>query len=474
MTDYRLQRDSMGEVRIPANAYYGAQTQRAVENFPISGQKLPAELIHALGLVKWAAASANRDLGLLTGSGKRPLSQAEVDALLAACREVAEGRLDDQFPIDVYQTGSGTSSNMNANEVISNRAIELAGGDRFGLAKPIHPNDHVNMGQSTNDIFPTAIHVAAARGIHDRLIPALKRAAELLRHKSAEWQGILKIGRTHLADATPLSLGQEIGGLARQLELSAGRAARALEAILELPAGGTAVGSGINTHREFGARVAQFLAATTGIPFVEAADHFEANSQRDGLVESHGQLRAVAVTLFNVANNIRWLGSGPRCGFYEIKIPDLQPGSSIMPGKVNPVMSESLMQAAARVIGNDQAIAVSGVAGGQFQLNIMMPMMGHAILESIRLLGGGVLAFAEKCLENLEPNPEACEASVEKSLSLVTGLNPYIGYEKAAALAKEAFKTGKTIREICREQQILPEEELAEALDPWRMTRPIA
>jgi fumarate hydratase class II len=330
------------------------------------------------------------------------------------------------------------------------------------------------MGQSTNDIFPTAIHVAAARGIHDRLIPALKRAGELLREKSVQWQGILKTGRTHLADATPLSLGQEIGGLARQLELSAGRAGRALEAILELPAGGTAVGSGINTHREFGARVAQFLAATTGIPFVEAADHFEANAQRDGLVESHGQLRAVAVTLFNVANNIRWLGSGPRCGFYEIKIPDLQPGSSIMPGKVNPVMSESLMQAASRVIGNDQAIAVSGAAGGQFQLNIMMPMMGHAILESIRLLGGGVLAFAEKCLENLEPNPEACEASVEKSLSLVTGLNPYIGYEKAASLAKEAFKTGKTIREICREQQILPEEELAEALDPWRMTRPIA
>ena len=474
MTEYRMQRDSMGEVRLPANAYYGAQTQRAVENFPISGQRLPAELIHAIGLVKWAAASVNRDLGLLTGSGKRPLSQAEVDALLAACREVAEGRLDDQFPIDVYQTGSGTSSNMNANEVISNRAIELAGDDRFGLAKPIHPNDHVNLGQSTNDIFPTAIHVAAARGIHDRLIPALKRAGALLREKAAQWQGILKIGRTHLADATPLSLGQEIGGLARQLELSVGRADRALEAILELPAGGTAVGSGINTHCEFGARVARFLAARTGIPFVEAADHFEANAQRDGLVESHGQLRAVAVTLFNVANNIRWLGSGPRCGFQEIKIPDLQPGSSIMPGKVNPVMSESLMQAAARVIGNDQAIAVGGAAGGQFQLNIMMPMMGDVILESIRLLGGGVLAFAAKCLENLQPNPEACEASVEKSLALVTGLNPYIGYEQAAALAKEAFKTGKTIRQICREQQILPEDELAEALDPWRMTRPVA
>ncbi|MDD4268449.1 MAG: class II fumarate hydratase [Pirellulaceae bacterium] len=474
MTEYRMQRDSMGEVRLPANAYYGAQTQRAVENFPISGQRLPAELIHAIGLVKWAAASVNRDLGLLTGSGKRPLSEAEVDALLAACREVAEGRLDDQFPIDVYQTGSGTSSNMNANEVISNRAIELAGDDRFGLAKPIHPNDHVNLGQSTNDIFPTAIHVAAARGIHDRLIPALKRAGALLREKAAQWQGILKIGRTHLADATPLSLGQEIGGLARQLELSVGRADRALEAILELPAGGTAVGSGINTHCEFGARVARFLAARTGIPFVEAADHFEANAQRDGLVESHGQLRAVAVTLFNVANNIRWLGSGPRCGFQEIKIPDLQPGSSIMPGKVNPVMSESLMQAAARVIGNDQAIAVGGAAGGQFQLNIMMPMMGDVILESIRLLGGGVLAFAAKCLENLQPNPEACEASVEKSLALVTGLNPYIGYEQAAALAKEAFKTGKTIRQICREQQILPEDELAEALDPWRMTRPVA
>lgn len=473
MTDFRVERDSMGEVQLPAQAYYGAQTQRAVENFPISGQALPAELIHAMGLVKCACATANRDLGLLTGSGKNPLTDSQVEALLAACREVAGGKLDDQFPIDVYQTGSGTSSNMNANEVISNRAIEIVGGDRFAVEKPIHPNDHVNMGQSTNDTFPTAIHVAVGSAIRHELIPALKQAAKLLGDKAAEWLGILKIGRTHLADATPLSLGQEIGGLARQLELSVDRARRALDAVLELPVGGTAVGSGINTHREFGTRVAALLADETGVPFIEAVNHFEGNAQRDGLVESHGQLRAVAATLFNVANNLRWLGSGPRCGFYEVKIPDLQPGSSIMPGKVNPVMSEALMQAAARVMGNDQAIAVSGAAGGQFQLNIMMPMMGQTVLESIRLLVGATRAFSEKCLEGLEPNPEACEAAVEQSLSLVTGLNPYIGYEKAAALAKEAFKTGKTIRELCREQQVLPEEKLTEALDPWRMTKPV-
>ncbi len=473
MPEFRIEHDSMGDVQLPAQVYYGAQTQRAVENFPISGQPLPRALIHAMGLVKWAAASANRDLGLLTGTGKTPLNQPQVEALLAACREVADGRFDDQFPIDVYQTGSGTSSNMNANEVIANRAIELTGGDRFAAGKPIHPNDHVNMGQSTNDIFPTAIHVAVAASIRNDLTPSLQLGARVLREKAALWQAVLKIGRTHLADATPLTLGQEIGGLARQMELSAERAQRALDAVLELPVGGTAVGSGINTHRQFGSQVARLLANETGIPFIEAVNHFEANAQRDGLVESHGQLRAVAATLFNVANNIRWLGSGPRCGYYEIKIPDLQPGSSIMPGKVNPVMCEALMQAAARVMGNDQAIAVSGAAGGQFQLNIMMPMMGQTILESIHLLARAAAAFAEKCLGQLEPNPEACEAAVEQSLSLVTGLNPYIGYEKAAALAKEAFKTGKTIRQLCREQQVLPEEQLAEALDPWRMTRPV-
>ncbi|MHC4402395.1 MAG: class II fumarate hydratase [Planctomycetota bacterium] len=472
MTGFRVERDSMGEVRLPAQAYYGAQTQRAVENFPVSGQPLPEELIRAVGLVKWAAATANRDLGKLTGSGNRLLDDAQVEALRAACREVHEGKLDGQFPIDVYQTGSGTSTNMNANEVIANRAIELAGGDRFSSEKPIHPHDHVNMGQSTNDTFPTAVHVAVGAAIEGKLVPALCRASTVLSEKAFQWEKILKIGRTHLADATPLSLGQEIGGLAWQLSLAGDRARRATEALLELPVGGTAVGSGINTHAEFGRRVSALLADETGIPFKEADNHFEANAQRDGLVECHGQLRAIAATLFNVANNLRWLGSGPRCGFYEIKIPDLQPGSSIMPGKVNPVLCESLMQAAARVMGNDQTIALSGAAGGQFQLNVMMPVMAHATLESARLLANGTRVFTDLCLEGLEANAAACEAAVEKSLAMATGLNPYVGYEKAAALAKEAFQTGKTIRELCREQQVLPEDKLNEALDPWRMTKP--
>jgi len=472
MPDFRVEHDSMGDVRVPARAYYGAQTQRAVENFPISGWPLTPELIHALGRVKFAAAVANRDLGKLAGSGKNPLTPPQIEALLAACREVYEGKLDDQFPIDVFQTGSGTSSNMNANEVIANRAVELAGGDRFVAQKPIHPNDHVNMGQSTNDMFPTAIHVAVAVAIGEELVPALERLHAVLADKATAWDRIIKIGRTHLADATPLRLGQEIGGFARQVEQSIGRARRAAEAVHELPAGGTAVGTGINTHPEFGRRVAASLAVQTGIPFVEAANHFEANAQRDGLVECHGGLRTIAMTLLNVANNIRWLGSGPRCGFYEIMLPDRQPGSSIMPGKVNPVMCESLMQVCALVMGNDQTVALSGAAGGQFQLNIMMPVMGHATLQSIRLLASGVRAFVDFCAVEMEANAANCEAAVEKSLSMVTSLNPYIGYEKAAALAKEAFKTGRTIRELCREQKILSDEELDKALDPWSMTEP--
>jgi len=474
MTTFRVEKDSMGEVQVPAQAYYGAQTQRAVENFPISGWSLPGPLIRALGLVKLACATANRDLGKLTKTGKNKLTDEQVEKLLAACREVAEGKFDNQFPIDVFQTGSGTSSNMNANEVIANRAIELLGGDRFAKDKPVHANDHVNMGQSTNDIFPTAIHVAVALAIKNDLIPGLEKLQDVLTQKAQEWDRIIKIGRTHLADATPLRLGQEIGGFARQIELSVARAKKALEPILELPVGGTAVGTGINTHPEFGRRVAEVLAKETGIPFIEALDHFEANAQRDGLVECQGQLRTIAVTLFNVSNNIRWLGSGPRCGFYELKLPDRQPGSSIMPGKVNPVMCESLMQVAARVIGNDQTIAFSGATGGQFQLNIMMPVMGHAALESIALLASSCRAFVEFCALEMAANPEACEASVEQSLAMVTSLNPHIGYERAAAIAKEAFKTGKTIREICREQGILPEPTLREALDPMSMTRPQA
>jgi fumarate hydratase class II len=472
MSDFRIEKDSMGDVRVPAQAYYSAQTQRAVENFPISGWTLPPPLIHALGLVKLACATANRDLGKLTKTGKNKLSDQQVEKLLAACREVAEGKFDGQFPIDVFQTGSGTSSNMNTNEVIANRAIELLGGDRFQKEKPVHPNDHVNMGQSTNDIFPTAIHVAVACEIKNDLIPGLQKLGDVLTQKANEWDQIIKIGRTHLADATPIRLGQEISGLARQLELSVQRAQKAIEPILELPAGGTAVGTGINTHPEFGRRVAAVLAKETGIPFIEAVNHFEGNAQRDGLVECHGHLRTIAVSLFNVANNIRWLGSGPRCGFFEVKLPDRQPGSSIMPGKVNPVMCESLMQVAARVIGNDQALAFSGATGGQFQLNIMMPVMGHAALESVALLASSCRAFVEFCALEMEANREACEASVEDSLAMVTSLNPHIGYERAAAIAKKAFASGKTIRQVCQEERVLPEETLQQALDPMSMTEP--
>jgi fumarate hydratase class II len=476
MSDFRVERDSMGEVKVPARAYYGAQTQRAVENFPVSGQPLPARLVRALGLVKVAAAAANRDLGKLKPDLAEPI--------VRAAREVAEGKHDAEFPIDVYQTGSGTSSNMNANEVISNRAIELTGGNRFEKQKPIHPNDHVNMGQSTNDMFPTAIHVAAGLAIQKELLPALERLQRVLADKAKRWDDIIKIGRTHLADATPIRLGQEFSGYARQLELSGERARRALEAVRELPAGGTAVGTGINTHPRFGARVAEVLAQETGVPFVEARNHFEANANRDGLVECSAELRTIAVSLFSVANNIRWLGSGPRCGFFEVMLPDRQPGSSIMPGKVNPVMCESLMQVAARVIGNDQAIAFAGATGGQFELNIMMPVMGQVILESIHLLASGVNAFVEFCAQDMEANREQCQRQVEQSLAMVTSLNPLIGYDAAAAVAKEAFKTGKTVRELCLEKMragtlrkkdggaAVQEAELKAALDPRGMTEP--
>lgn len=472
MSEFRTEHDSMGDVQVPAQAYYGAQTQRAVENFPVSGWALPPALIHAMGRVKHACGVANRDLGKLTGSGKNPINDEQVQGMLDACREVVNGQLDAEFPVDVFQTGSGTSSNMNVNEVIANRSIELLGGDRFDPEKQIHPNDHVNMGQSTNDTFPTAIHVAAAYEIKNQLVPALSGFAKALRTKSEQWDQVIKIGRTHLMDATPLRLGQEFGGFARQIELSIERAEAALSALLELPVGGTAVGSGINTHPEFGARVAAALAEDTGIDFIEAVDHFEANAQRDGLVEAHGSLKTIANTLFNVANNIRWLGSGPRCGFYEVSLPSRQPGSSIMPGKVNPVMSESMMQVAARVIGNDQTITLAGAAGGQFQLNIMMPVMGHTVLESIELLASVVNAFVEFCVTEMEANVQQCEAAVEQSLSMVTSLNPYIGYEMASKLAKEAFSSGKTIRELCIEKEILPEETLNVALDPMRMTEP--
>jgi fumarate hydratase class II len=478
MNEFRIEKDSMGDVKVPAQAYYGAQTQRAVANFPISGQHLPKKLIHALGLVKVAAATANHDLGKLKHDIAEPI--------ILAAREVAAGKFDNQFPIDVYQTGSGTSSNMNANEVISNRAIEIIRKDRFEAKKPIHPNDHVNMGQSTNDMFPTAIHVATAQAIHKNLIPALQHFFGVMTEKAKEWNDIIKIGRTHLADATPIRLGQEISGYARQLERSIHQAQQAQYAVMELPAGGTAVGTGINTHPKFGAKVAEVLAKETGIAFVEAKNHFEANACRDGLIECSGHLRSIAVTLFSIANNIRWLGAGPRCGFYEVILPDLQPGSSIMPGKVNPVMCESMMQACARVIGNDQCMAFAGATGGQFELNIMMPVMGLAIIESIDLLSAAVSAFINFCALEMEANRTACEKQVEWSMAMVTSLNPLIGYDTAATIAKEAFKLGKTVRDLCLEKMragtlrkkdseaVVTEAELNKALDPRGMTEPSA
>jgi len=471
MSHTRKQRDSLGRVSVPKQAYYGAKTQRAVANFPISGRRLPPELIHALGLVKWAAAKVNRQLGRFD-QGPRPLDEQQIDALVAACREVAEGKWDDQFPVDVYQTGSGTSSNMNANEVIAQRAVELAGGDRLADPLPIHPNDHVNLGQSSNDVFPTAIHVACAQEIRNRLISALGRAADALAEKSRQWQDVLKIGRTHLNDAVPMTLGQELGGMARQVQRAADRASHALEALRELPVGGTAVGTGLGTQPQFGGRVCQLLAAETGIAFVEAADHFEANAQRDALVESHGQLRAVAAGLFNLANNIRLLASGPRCGLAEIHLPPLQPGSSIMPGKVNPVLCESLMQVAARVMGNDQTVAFCGAAGGQFQLNVMMPVMADALLESIRLMSSALDAFTTRYVADMQADEENCAQTVERSLALATGLVPYLGYDQAAAIAHEAWEQGLTIRELCRRKKVLSEEQLEQALDPGRMAHP--
>ena len=472
MIKYRIEHDSMGDVEVPADAYYSAQTQRAVENFPISGWRLPPALVRAMGLVKYACGRANHELGKLTGTGKRPLSEVEVRAMLTAAEEIAAGKMGDQFPIDVFQTGSGTSSNMNVNEVISNRAIEMLGGDRFAAEKSIHPNDHVNMGQSTNDTFPTAIHVAVAMEIQNRLLPALKALHESLVEKATKWDRIIKIGRTHLMDATPLRLGQEFGGFARQVELSIRRAELARDAVLELPVGGTAVGSGINTDKDFGNRVAAILAEKTGIGFIEAVNHFEANAQRDGVVDAHGSLKTIAQTMFGIANNIRWLGSGPRCGFFEVILPDRQPGSSIMPGKVNPVMCESMMQLCARVIGNDACVTTCGATGGNFQLNIMMPVMGQTTLESIELLAAGIHAFIEFCISGLEANESQCQAMVEQSLSMSTSLNPLIGYEAASKLVKEAFARGKTIRELCKEKGLLDEATLDQALDPWKMTEP--
>ena len=457
----RVERDSMGEMEVPASAYYGAQTQRAVENFPISGRRFPRSFIRALGMIKHAAAEVNLELGLLDG---------EVAAIIQkAAQEVIDGELDEHFVLDIYQTGSGTSSNMNGNEVIANRATEILGGE-IG-SKLVHPNDDVNMGQSSNDVIPTAIHVAAVEGIENDLLPALRELERHLQKKAEAFDGIVKIGRTHLQDATPVRLGQEFSGYARQVELSIRRVADARESVAELALGGTAVGTGLNTHPEFARRVVQKLNEMTGLTFREADNHFEAQGAQDSLVEASGALKTVAVSLMKIANDIRWLGSGPRCGIGELRLPAVQPGSSIMPGKVNPVIAESTIQVAAQVIGNDLVVTLGG-QWGSFELNTMLPVMASNLLESIEILANAAANFGPNCVAGLEADEVRTSGMIEKSMAMVTALAPVIGYDKAAEIAKESHKSGRTVREIAREQKVLPDAELDAILDPLRMTEP--
>ena len=459
----RVEKDSMGEMPVPADALYGATTQRAVLNFPISGYRFSRSYLRALGLVKLAAARANLELGKLTAEQAKYIEQA--------AEEMIEGRLDEHFPIDIFQTGSGTSTNMNANEVLANRASELAG-EPIGSKKPVHPNDQVNMGQSSNDVIPTAIHVAAGEVLQDDLMPALQELYEALSEKSREFWDIIKIGRTHLMDATPVRLGQEFSGYAKQVKSGKQRILGALRAVEELPLGGTAVGTGLNCHPDFPRLAIGHLSKRTKVPFREAADHFEAQSAKDGIVEASGQIKTIAVSLFKIANDLRWLSSGPRCGFGEIALPATQPGSSIMPGKVNPVMCEALMQVCAQVFGGDATITWAAAAGSSFELNVMMPVLAHNFLENVRLLTNAVRAFTEKCVRGITANEARCRELVEYSMAMVTSLAPIIGYDRAAEIAKESAKTGKTVRELCQEQQVLPAVELAAALDPVEMTKP--
>jgi len=458
----RVERDSMGEMAVPESALYGASTQRAVLNFPVSGWRFTRPFIRALGLLKWAAAQANHDLGLL---------DAERSALIVqAAEEVAEGKLDEHFPLDIFQTGSGTSTNTNANEVIANRCAQLAG-KPIGGREPVHPNDHVNMGQSSNDVIPSAIHISAAEQLRHCLIPALEKLADALAAKASEFHHVIKIGRTHLMDATPVRLGQEFGGYAQQVRFGKRRAEQAIEALKELALGGTAVGTGLNRHLQFPAKVVRHLEQRTGIAFREAQDHFEAQGAKDGTVEASGQLKTIAVSLFKIANDIRLLGSGPRCGIGEIQLPATQPGSSIMPGKVNPVICESVMMVCSQVIGADTTVTW-GAANGNLDLNVMMPVIAHNLLESIRILGNAADNLAEKCVNGILANEERCRELIELSMAMVTSLAPRIGYDRAAEIAKESARTGKTVRQICLEKKVLPEADLNAALDPVAMTEP--
>jgi fumarate hydratase class II len=462
MTEFRTERDTMGEVKVPKDALYGAQTQRAVENFPISGVRFGRRFLRALGLIKGAAAETNMELGLLDPELGRPIAQA--------AKEVADGRFDDHFPLDIFQTGSGTSTNMNANEVIANRANQILGHD-LGTKGPVHPNDHVNMGQSSNDVIPTAIHVAALVAIEKDLLPAMRKLHGALADKARAFDDFVKTGRTHLMDATPIRLGQEFGGFASQIEHGIRRIEAVRPHIAELALGGTAVGTGLNAHPEFAKGTIARISRETGVDFREAANHFEAQHAQDAVVEASGALRTVALSLFKVADDVRFFGSGPRAGLGELKLPELQPGSSIMPGKVNPVIPEAVIQVAAQVLGNDAAIAASGLAS-HFDLCTMMPVMAHNLLQSIDLLTNACHVFVDKCIAGLEANEARLRQFAELSTAIVTKLNPLIGYEKAAEVAKEAFRTGKTVKEVVVERGILSEEDADKLLDPRALTEP--
>jgi fumarate hydratase class II len=452
---FRTEKDSMGEMRVPANVYYGAQTARAVENFPISNLRFPREFIRALGLIKKHAAATNEKLGLLPTNISGAIQQA--------AQEVIDGKLDDQFVVDIFQTGSGTSTNMNANEVIANRATEILGGHRGD--KSVHPNDHVNRGQSSNDVIPTAIRLAALEGILKRLLPSLGELNAALSKKAADFREVLKIGRTHLQDATPIRLGQEFSGYASQVENGLRRLGSMQEHLSEMPLGGTAVGTGINTHPEFARRTIESIASETGLRLREAPNHFEAQASIDALVETSGALKTVAVSLIKIANDIRWLGSGPRCGLGELRLPPTTPGSSIMPGKVNPVMCEMVIQVGAQVIGNDAVVTFSATFGA-FELNTMLPVAGFNLLQAIELLANASREFARRCIAGLEADVQECEGKIEKSLAMCTALAPVIGYDKAAEIAKVAYKTGRTVREVALETSGLGEGELEKLLEP--------
>ena len=458
MSDYRIEKDSMGEVKVPAKAYYGAQTQRAHDNFPVSNIRFSREFISAVGRVKYSAAKVNAELGLI--------DKKIADAIQKASNEVIEGKFDADFVLDIFQTGSGTSTNMNANEVIAKRANELKEGtDTF-----IHPNDHVNFGQSSNDVIPTAIRISAVLSVQDNLIPALKHLHKTILAKGDELKGVVKTGRTHLMDAMPVTIQQEFSGYARQIELGIKRVESAMERLLELPQGGTAVGTGINTHSEFGKRFAAEAASATGQEFIEAVNHFEAQATVDAPVELSGQLKTIAVSLMKIGNDFRWMNSGPNSGLGEIQLQALQPGSSIMPGKVNPVIEESLTMVCAQVIGNDAAITIGGQSGN-FELNVMLPVVAHNLLQSIEILANSARNFADRSVSGLQARSEVIHQMVGKNPILVTALNPLIGYDLAAKIAKKAYAENRAVIDVAREMTDLSDKELENALDPMNMTK---